>query len=119
MVAIVTGLGRTGLQEWVIQRATAMLLVAYSLFMLVFYIKTPNITFDIWQSFFDVLFVKIATLIALMSLVAHSWIGLWTVITDYVKHFFLRLLFQIIVNLFLMGYVVFGVDILWGLNRCL
>ncbi len=115
MVAIVTGLGRTGLQEWVIQRVTAILLTAYTILMVTFFLGNSEISFEVWQNFFACLYIKIATLIAILSLVAHAWIGLWTVITDYIKFFYLRLLIQIVVNLLLMGYVVFGIEILWGL----
>jgi succinate dehydrogenase / fumarate reductase membrane anchor subunit len=115
MVAIVTGLGKTGLQEWVIQRATAMLLICYIFVMCLFFLNTTEVTFDIWYDFIDNLFIKLLTLIAITSLVAHSWIGLWTIITDYIKYFYLRILIQILVNLLLIGYVVIGIEILWGL----
>ncbi|MGD9592998.1 MAG: succinate dehydrogenase, hydrophobic membrane anchor protein [Candidatus Berkiella sp.] len=44
----------------------------------------------------------------------HAWIGLWTVLTDYVKPLLIRYVFQAIILLALFVYVVWGIFILWG-----
>ena len=99
MVAIVTGLGKSGLQEWVIQRVTAVILSAYCFFIFYFFIFNRNVNYEILNIFFDNIGVKIFTLISILSLSAHAWVGLWTVLTDYIKFFYLRLPIQIIINL--------------------
>jgi len=114
MVTVVTAFGRTGLQDWVVQRVTAVLLFVYFFIMLGFFILTPNISFEVWKGFFDYLFIKVFTLLVLLSLVVHAWIGIWTVITDYIKIFYLRLVSQLVVNLLLIGYLVVGIESLWG-----
>ena len=63
--------------------------------------------------FFDNIYVKIFTLISILCLSAHVWVGLWTILTDYVKFFYLRLPIQIMFNLFLISYVFVGIEILW------
>jgi succinate dehydrogenase / fumarate reductase membrane anchor subunit len=113
MVAIVTGLGKSGLQEWVIQRVTAVILSFYCVLIFCFFLLNKNINYEILNMFFNNVFIKIFTLISILSLSAHAWIGLWTIITDYIKIFYLRLPIQIIINLLLILYVFIGIEILW------
>lgn len=113
MVAIVTGLGKSGLQEWLIQRVTAVILFFYCIFIFYFFIFNKNINYEILNIFFDNISVKVFTLISILSLSAHAWVGLWTILTDYVKFFYLRLPIQIIINLLLISYVFIGIEILW------
>jgi succinate dehydrogenase / fumarate reductase membrane anchor subunit len=52
---------------------------------------------------------------ALLSLGAHCWIGLSSVSTDYLKHFAVRFVFQMVVGLLMFIYTIWGVQLLWGL----
>jgi succinate dehydrogenase / fumarate reductase membrane anchor subunit len=52
---------------------------------------------------------------ALLSFGAHAWIGLWTISTDYIKAMVFRFIFQALSGLVMFVYVVWGVQILWGL----
>ena len=59
--------------------------------------------------------MRIFSLMALLSLGAHCWIGLWSISTDYLKHFALRFVFQMVVGLLMFIYTIWGVQLLWGL----
>jgi succinate dehydrogenase / fumarate reductase membrane anchor subunit len=37
------------------------------------------------DGFFSSAFTKVFTLLALVSILIHAWIGMWQVLTDYVK----------------------------------
>jgi len=115
MVASVTSFGRNGLYDWMIQRVTAVSLAAYSIFLLGFFILNPDMTYTQWSEFFSCTGVRIFSLLALLSLGAHAWIGLWTISTDYLKPMVLRFIFQAVSGLVMFIYVVWGVQILWGL----
>ena len=59
--------------------------------------------------------------LAILSLAAHAWIGMWAVGTDYLtermmgsKGNVLRLAFQIACSLVIFIYVIWGIQILWG-----
>jgi len=52
---------------------------------------------------------------ALLSLGAHCWIGLWSVSTDYIKPFGFRFVFQMVIGVLMFVYTVWGVQLLWGL----
>jgi succinate dehydrogenase / fumarate reductase membrane anchor subunit len=48
-------------------------------------------------------------------MLVHSWIGLWQVLTDYVKNALLRAALQFLLTSTAFVYVIFGFVILWGI----
>jgi succinate dehydrogenase / fumarate reductase membrane anchor subunit len=114
MVLMATGLGRTGLQDWLIQRVTAVILVFYIVGLSFLVAKHQPFTHAAWQQLFQEPYVRYGTLCALISLCLHAWVGMWTVLTDYIKPLFLRLPLQLLVILSLLGEILWGMHILWG-----
>lgn len=121
MVTAVTSLGRSGLSDWLIQRFTAVVLAAYTIFIVVFLLQHPNLTYAQWSGLFDQLWMRIFTLLVLLSMAAHAWIGLWAVLTDYVtsrmmggKAFALRMTALSIYAVVTVAYLVWGIEVLWG-----
>ncbi len=112
-VGNVTSFTGNGLRDWLIQRVSAIILVAYTLFLFGFIFIHPHLTYDVWLDLFQNLFVKIFTVLALLSIYSHAWIGIWTVLTDYIKSTWLRGLLEVLVIIALIGYFVWGVAILW------
>lgn len=122
MVTAVTSLGRSGLYDYVIQRASAVVLALYTFFLVGFFISTPEITFEVWQNLYSQLWMRIFSLLALLSVAAHAWIGLWAVLTDYVterlmgpKALVLRMVILAIYAVVTVAFIVWGIEILWGL----
>ncbi len=121
MVTQVTNLGRSGLYDWLIQRVTAVVLLAYFVFIVGYLVCKPDVTFDEWKALFDSTCMAIFTSAAILSVVAHAWIGLWAVSTDYMttrmmgkKGLILRLLFQAAYSIVLFSYLVWGFKVLWS-----
>ena len=50
-----------------------------------FFLFTQNIDFAALTAFFGSPAMKIAGTLAVLSTVAHAWIGLWTIGTDYLR----------------------------------
>jgi len=115
MVTTVTSFGRSGLSDWLVQRVSAVILAVYSIFMVAYLLLNPQIDFAQWQALFNNTSMRIFSLMALLSLGAHCWIGLWSVSTDYLKPFLLRFVFQMVVGLLMFIYTIWGVQLLWGL----
>ena len=115
MVTTVTSYGRSGLSDWLVQRVSAVILAVYSIFMVVYLLLNPQIDFVQWSSLFSGTGMRIFSLMALLSLGAHCWIGFWSVSTDYLKHFAVRFVFQMVVGLLMFIYTIWGVQLLWGL----
>ncbi len=59
-------------------------------------------------------FTKVFTLLALVSTLIHTWIGMWQVFTDYVKSTALRLGLQLLTVVALLVYVIYGFVVVWG-----
>lgn len=114
MVSNVTSLTGNGLKDWLIQRVSAIYMAIYSLFLFVFIVSHPHITYAQWQWLFHCLWFQIASIITLLMLSLHSWVGIWTVTTDYLKCTAVRLLLQMLVLIWLLGQLIWGVMIMWG-----
>lgn len=113
MLDTVAGLCRTGLRDWLVQRVSAIILAAYFIFLMAFIVVHPQLQFVTWQSLFANPLVRVFSLLALLSLITHSWVGIWTVLTDYINCAWIRLLLEIIMILALICYLVWGIAILW------
>lgn len=127
MVTAVTNLGRSGLSDWLVQRVTAVILLAYTIFMVL--VLSGGVEYAEWRALFDMTSVKVFSLAAILSIGMHGWIGLWGVSTDYLVEHVLRIkagdavaskanilrwLFQAASAVVLFTYVVWGIQILWG-----
>ena len=115
MVTSVTNFSRSGLSDWVLQRASAVILATYSIFIVGYILLPPELTFGQWKELFSCTSVRIYTLLAVLSLVAHAWVGLWTIATDYIKPAIIRFFFNAAVIVTLFVYLVWSIEILWGL----
>lgn len=113
MVSSVTNLGRSGVYDWMVQRVSAYVLALYTIFLFGFMLMT-DVTYDSWSALFSQTWFRIFSLMALLSLGAHAWVGLWTITTDYVKAAGPRFLIQALCGAIMFVYLVWGVQILWG-----
>lgn len=121
MVTAVTSFGRSGLSDWLLQRFTAVILLAYTLCVGGYLLLHPGLDHATWTGFMRHGAMRVFSLMALLSIIVHSWIGLWSVSTDYLtvrlmgpKATGIRILFQGACALVLFAYLVWGIDILWG-----
>ncbi len=114
MVEVSTSLGRNGVQDWLLQRVSAIILALYSGIIFCYWIYIPAHDYFAWQKLLLNPFMVFFTFISLLALVAHAWIGIWTITTDYLKIPGLRVLVQISVYIVLALYIIWGIQILWG-----
>ncbi len=103
-----------GVHNWLLQRVSALILAVYSVFLLGFILHEP-ISYQGVNALFARSCMKIATVFVFLSLLAHAWIGLRIVITDYIKPLWIRLPLHVAIVLSLLGYVIWGIEILWGM----
>jgi len=102
-----------GLRDWIVQRGTAVVLVIYLVLLAVMVAAARPIDYDAWASIFVPIGMKIATLIAFVSLAYHAWIGMRDIWMDYVRPTGIRLVLQLATILWLAGCLVWAVQILW------
>lgn len=122
MVSSATNFSRSGLSDWIAQRASAVILLAYSLFLFGFLLTSPQLNYEAWSALFDNTAVKLFSLLAVLALCAHAWIGMWTIATDYLTaaHLgnaatFIRIAFQFGCALLVLVYLLWGIQIFWGI----
>ncbi|WP_194755885.1 succinate dehydrogenase, hydrophobic membrane anchor protein [Aliidiomarina indica] len=114
MVNIASTFGRSGTHDFILLRASALVLASYAVFMIAWLVCNPGLSYETWVGFFGHVGVKVYTLLALTGLLIHAWIGIWQVLTDYVKGALLRGLIQYVVVLALIVYWFTGLFVLWG-----
>ena len=113
MVKVAGTFGRSGVHDYILLRATAVVLLVYIIYLIGF-ISITEITYASWSNFFALTVTKVLTLFALIAMLVHAWIGLWQVLTDYVKCTLLRGALQFSLTSLAFIYLIFGFVILWG-----
>lgn len=103
-----------GLRDWLAQRVTAILIAAYTFFIIGYLVFSQTVDFTKIHTLFSSLWVKVATVLVVLSILWHAWIGLWTVMTDYVKPKLIRLTLETLVLLVLFAYLIWVIEIFWG-----
>ncbi|BAJ02709.1 succinate dehydrogenase, hydrophobic membrane anchor protein [Shewanella violacea] len=114
MVTNAASLGRSGVHDFILIRASAIILALYTIFVVGFIALSSPLTYDAWHGLFSALPMKVFTLLALVAILIHAWIGVWQVLTDYVKPLMLRGLLQFVVVVAAFSYLAAGILIVWG-----
>ncbi len=121
MVNSVSSLGHNGVYDWVIQRISAVVIAAYVFFMIGYFIANPDLQYEQWKGLHATLCMRIFNLITLLSFIAHAWIGLWAILTDYVTTRMmgamgtvLRIFLQLAMIGALIVMLLIGIDIFWS-----
>jgi succinate dehydrogenase / fumarate reductase membrane anchor subunit len=111
---VVTG-AHYGLRDWLAQRVTAAVMAVYALVVAGLLLRLPSFGYDTWNELFSGNVMRTFSMLFLLSLFYHAWIGVRDIVMDYVKPAGIRLLIHVLVILALVLYVIWSVQILWGL----
>ena len=60
----------SGASDWLIQRITAVILGSYFLTLFAFFLYSEELNFAVWTGFFNNIFIKIFTMLAVLSAVS-------------------------------------------------
>ena len=110
MIKSATGFTGSCSRDWIVQRISAVILAVYSLVMVAWFL-THKPTFELWQGFMLSLPMRLFSLLAVIALAGHAWVGMWTVFTDYIKSSGLRLVLQSAMIIATIVYLFWGVMI--------
>ena len=105
-----------GVRDWLVQRATAVLMALFTLVLLacVIFSKGP-IGYDLWAGIFSSQWMKVLTLSIIVALAWHAWVGVRNVWMDYIKPAGLRLTLQVFTIVWLVACTGWGIQVLWRL----
>jgi succinate dehydrogenase / fumarate reductase, membrane anchor subunit len=113
-VKIATRGAGQGVRYWILQRATSLFMTLYLLFLLGFFLYHPHLQYAQWKQLFLGKSMRIGSTLFLISLCWHSWIGLWGVVTDYIKSLTRRLLVLSSIFILCLTYFIWGIMIVWS-----
>ena len=111
---VVTG-AHYGLRDWLIQRVSAAVMAVYLLVMGIYLLMQPYHDYDTWTELFSSQMVKTFSMLFLLCLFYHAWVGMRDIVMDYVKPVAVRLAIHVVVILTLIVYVIWSVQILWDM----
>lgn len=109
MVKSVLGVKHQGLRDWLVQRISALILGIYTVGMFFFLVWHSDLSFAEWHHLFSLPMMKVANILFLFALVFHAWIGMWTIYTDYIKPFSIRIV------LYFLTFFILAACLIWGL----
>lgn len=110
---IVTG-AHYGLRDWIFQRLSAVVLAAYALFIGGWALFHAPVGYAAWTGLFASNVVRSFTLLTLLAMFYHAWVGVRDIVMDYIKPAGLRLAIHATVILALIVYAIWAVQILWA-----
>jgi succinate dehydrogenase / fumarate reductase membrane anchor subunit len=114
MIGMETSFGRSGVHDWKMQRISAVLLLVYLIVFTYSFCSMGEFNYANWSAMFAPTWMKVFTLISVISISVHAWAGLWVVSTDYLKPVAIRNIFQLIVLLTCLGFIAWTAMIFWG-----
>lgn len=121
MVTSVTSFSRNGVSDWLVQRFSAILLGAYFIGLFGYLVCGAGVDYAAWHALMTSVPMKIINTLVILAIAAHAWVGLWTVTTDYLTRMTfggaatgVRLAAQALLALLLVGYVLWGLWMIWG-----
>jgi len=122
MIKTLTSLGRSGVSNWLVQRLSAVVITVYLFFILGYFFINPSPSYQQWVGLHSSFSMRLFSLLTILSIAAHAWIGIWCVLTDYItvrlmgpKATAMRMIFQLIMIAVTLFYIVWTIDILWGI----
>ena len=104
-----------GLSDWLAQRISAVVMVIYSVALAVYLVMQDHVDYDVWIGLYSSQWMRTFTLLFLLALFYHAWIGVRDIVMDYIKPASIRLVIHVLVILALVVYTIWSVQILWGM----
>ena len=101
-----------GLRDWLAQRVTAVIMALYTIVLLVAMLAMPELTYGNWAGLFAASWMKIATMLVVISLIYHAWVGVRDIYMDYLSSTGLRLVLEVATIAVLIGYACWAAIIL-------
>ena len=102
-----------GVGNFLLQRLTALILVVFFAILAVRLVAAGTLDYVAWARVFVPIWMKVLTLVAILALLYHAWIGVKDIWMDYVKPVWVRLTLQTLTALWLLACAVWSVQILW------
>lgn len=114
MAISVASLSRSGLRDWLLQRLSAYYMLFYLIGMAIAMLRMPAIHYLALSDLFSCPWMPVLSFIFVLCVATHAWIGLWTVLTDYVNCKYARLSLYVLLIFSLLCLVIWSATIFWS-----
>jgi succinate dehydrogenase / fumarate reductase membrane anchor subunit len=105
-----------GTRDWIAQRVTAVVMGLFTVIVLAqLILHRGDMGYDLWAGIFAAQWMKVLTLVVIVALAYHVWVGMRDIWMDYVKPVGLRLGLQIFSLAWLIGCAGWAIQVLWRL----
>jgi succinate dehydrogenase / fumarate reductase membrane anchor subunit len=102
----------SGLRAWFLQRATAIYLILFTLYLLQHLIFCAPADYAAWRDWVAQPLVSLAALLFFASLLLHAWVGIRDVIIDYVHPIAIRVSVLTVIGFVLVGCAAWALKII-------
>lgn len=102
-----------GLNEWLLQRLTAIYIGVFGLYMITHSFVSPALSFPQWWVWVNQPVIKTMWAVFIFSLLYHGWVGMRSVILDYVKPVWFRFFISALSTLFFLTMLIWTLIILF------
>jgi succinate dehydrogenase / fumarate reductase, membrane anchor subunit len=105
-----------GLRDWLAQRVTAVVMAIFTAVLLVSLVLSKGpIGYMTWAGIFSNQWMKSITLVVIVSMAWHVWVGMRDIWMDYIKPVGLRLVLHVFTLVWLMACAGWAIQVLWRL----
>jgi succinate dehydrogenase / fumarate reductase membrane anchor subunit len=80
----------TGLRAWLLQRLTAVYMIAFVFYLLFHFATDAPRSYELWRAWVLRPGVSIATFVFFTALFLHAWVGIRDVVMDYLQPMIVR-----------------------------
>ena len=109
---------KRGLIDFIVQRLTAVIIGIYVIHLTVIFALNGDMDYIAWRSYFTSGYSLLLSSLTVLAIAVHSWIGMWTVGTDYIRGQGvangLRLAYQLVIGAALLVFLVWSLSLIWG-----
>jgi succinate dehydrogenase / fumarate reductase membrane anchor subunit len=103
-----------GWRDWLVQRVTAIVMLAYTALMIGLALWNGGFDYATWRSIFANGAFRVVSFMFMASLLWHAWVGVRNILMDYVKPAGARLALECVVVALLVAYLGWTISVLWG-----
>lgn len=109
---------KRGLLDFLLQRLTSVVVAIYMVHLVIIFSINSDMNYVAWREYLTSGYALILASLAILSVVVHAWIGMWTIGTDYLSGTGMkkigRLSYQVVVLIALALYMFWALGLIWG-----
>ena len=101
---------KLGKINWILARISAVFILIYFVLLTKVWLVDQPVGYIAWKAALLSSHMKISFILALAAIFFHAWIGIWTILTDYIKCKFMQQ------ALHLMTLIALLITVTWGIS---